>query len=229
MSFLCPPLSICLWSLSKQWIFESIDYIGKYIPPTFELVSLWQGNLAILPDCSLPVSEFKTPLHSFTQAVIKWHIYFNLAPGYRQQSTQRTSGIFATTTTKKVLCNWLWVKRERTLRSLLSTFIHRRRPRFLKAVPRCMNGWPSRSWWSGYRILHVDSLCQKRKKEKKKKKNTNPEQIISEINAWMNPLEVWNKIRSKPGIHSGEQHWDHSVDFKMNYQGLLCYKDILPE
>lgn len=136
----------------------------------FWTISLWQGNLAILPDCSLPVSEFKTPLHSFTQAVIKWHIYFNLAPGYRQQSTQRTSGIFATTTTKKVLCNWLWVKRERTLRSLLSTFIHRRQPRFLKAVPRCMNGWPSRSWWSGYRILHVDSLCQKRKKEKKKKK-----------------------------------------------------------
>lgn len=171
MSFLCPPLSICLWSLSKQWIFESVDYIGKYIPPTFELVSLWQGNIAIPPDCSLPVSEFMTPAHNFTQAVIRWQIYFNLAPEYRQQSTRRTSGIFATTTTKTVLCKWLWVKRERTFRSLLSTSIHRRRPQFLKAahtVPHRMNSWPSPSWGSGYRILHGGSLCQKRKKGKKK-------------------------------------------------------------
>ena len=69
--FLCPPLSICLQSLSKQWVFEGIHYIGKYIPPTFELVSLWRNRIAILPDCSLPVSLSHD---SFTQTMIRWHV-----------------------------------------------------------------------------------------------------------------------------------------------------------
>lgn len=69
MSFLWRPLSICLKILRKQWIFENVDYIGKYIPPTFELVSLWQGHIAILSVCIAILSEFMMPLHNFTQAV----------------------------------------------------------------------------------------------------------------------------------------------------------------
>lgn len=52
------------------------------------------------------------------------------------------------------------------------------------------------------------------KREKRKKLTWNKSSL--KINAWMPPLEVWNKIRSKASIHSGQQHCDpRCVDFEM--------------
>lgn len=79
---------------------------------------------------------------------------------------------------KSVLCNWLWVKRYRMLRSLLSTSVHRRQRQSLKLVHKLVSLWmadPLRARWASLEYYIWGSLlvcCVK------KGKKANMEQMV---------------------------------------------------